>query len=312
MADKLPPTLVILNPKAGSGQAGRRWPELEPLLKAELGELKVVITQHPDEVIAQLVAAESEGIRQVIALGGDGTNHFMLNTFQEFATSNPTAPPFTYGQIPLGTGRDFCRTLGTPFDPPSAIRWLGQAKPRQIDIGHLEIDNTHSHYFLNISSAGISGDISYRVNSIQRRRFWTFHVQSLAALLTYKPRHLKVTLDGEVWYDDKTWIVAVANGQAFGNGMLVAPQASIIDGQFEVVIVENSPRLELMVALNSLYTAKHLDRADVHAKQASEVIIETQNETLNLEMDGETYAGRTLKYTVKSGTLSMLTHELEA
>lgn len=299
-------TLIILNPKAGSGRAGKIWSEIEPLLWDELGELVVAITQHPEEVALHLDKARDVGLTRVVAIGGDGTNHAIVNAIQDLHQKDPSAPEMTFAQLPIGTGRDFARTLGTPFDPKEAVHWIAHASPRPIDIGQIDIDDKESHHFLNIASGGLSGKVAKNVNNLKHRWTLTFHLASLRGLIGFSPPRMKLTLDGEEWYDDKAWTFVVANGRMFGHGMLVAPYAEIDDGLFDVLVVESMPRWQAALALNSIYSGKHINRSDVHYKQAREVIVESPHQRLPLELDGETSAGEHLKFTVREGALNML------
>lgn len=299
-------TLIILNPKAGSGRAGKIWSEIEPLLWDELGELVVAITQRPEEVAVHLDKARDAGLTRVVAIGGDGTNHAIVNAIQDLQQQDPSAPQMTFAQLPIGTGRDFARTLGTPFDPKEAVKWIAHASPHPIDVGQLEIDNREVQHFLNIASGGLSGKVAKNVNELKRRWTLTFHLASLRGLLAFSPPRLKLTLDGEEWYNEKAWTFVVANGRMFGHGMLVAPYAEIDDGLFDVLVVDKMPRWEAAIALNSIYSGKHINRPDVHYKQAREVIVESQDMRLPLELDGETSTGQHLRFSVKPGALNML------
>lgn len=82
-------TLIILNPHAGSGRAGRVWKEIEPLLWEYLGELVVAVTQRPDEVAYHLGNAYASGLTRAISIGGDGTNHALVNAFGRFERQTP-------------------------------------------------------------------------------------------------------------------------------------------------------------------------------------------------------------------------------
>src|SRR5579864_793921 len=100
-------TLVILNPHAGSGRAGRLWTRIEPLLWYALGVLGVAITQHPEEVALHLDKARAAGLTRVMAIGGDGTNHALVNSLMRLNELEPTAPRMTFGCLPIGTGHDW-------------------------------------------------------------------------------------------------------------------------------------------------------------------------------------------------------------
>ncbi len=301
-------TLIILNPHAGGGRAGRLWSEIEPLLWQELGELLIAVTEYPEDVAEHLDKAQEVGITRVVAIGGDGTNHAIINAIQTLASQNPTAPPMTFAQLPIGTGQDFARTVNIPTNPRDAVQWIAHAHPMPIDLGVLE-HNGETCHFINIASAGIGGEVDRRVNAVRRRRPWTFKLATIKSLLTYRPRHMRVQLDGETWYDDKAWIAVVANGCVFGHGMVIAPHAKIDDGLFDVVLVENASRLQAILALNTVYSGKHLLREDVHYQRASEVIIESHDGALALDLDGEYAVGENLHFAVKPGALQMLVGE---
>ncbi|MCQ3931983.1 MAG: hypothetical protein DPW16_16145 [Chloroflexi bacterium] len=298
-------TLIVVNPNAGSGRAGKLWHQIEPMLWKELGELVVAITQRPEDVAEHLDKARAAGISRVIAIGGDGTNHALVNAIQSLAKADPSAPPMIFGQLPIGTGRDFSRTLNIPVDPEAAVKWITQANPKSLDLGHLTYDDAN-RYFLNIASAGIGGEVDRRVNARTRRRPWTFKLATVQALLSYSPKKLKVMLDGAAWYEGKAWAVVVANGRMFGHGMKIAPNAEIDDGLFDVVLIEDTPRLSAILALNSVYSGKHLLREDVHYKQAKVVTVECQANAIGLDIDGEHAAGNHLNFSVEPGALKML------
>jgi diacylglycerol kinase (ATP) len=298
-------TLIVVNPHAGGGRAGKLWHQIEPMLWEALGELLVAITQRPEDVAEHLDKARAAGITRVIAIGGDGTNHAIVNAIQDLAKADPTAPPMVFGQLPVGTGRDFSRTLNIPLDPVVAVKWITEANPKSLDLGRLTYDH-NDRYFLNIASAGVGGEVDRRVNSRRKRRPWTFKMATIQSLLTYTPQKMKVVLDGETWYEGKAWSVVVANGRMFGHGMLIAPHAQIDDGLFDIILIEDAPRLTAITALNSVYSGKHLLRDDVHYKQAKVVDIECPGLPIGLDIDGEHAAGNELRFAVEPGALKML------
>src|SRR5579859_5304743 len=161
-------TLIVLNPHAGSGRAGRLWKRIEPLLWDALGELVIAVTERPDEVAAHLDKARAAGLTRVIAIGGDGTNHALINGLMRLNAADPDAPRMTFGCLPIGTGHDWARTLGIPESPAAAVRWIAAATPKLLDVGHIEYvveDQTHlSRHFLNVASGGIGGLIDARVS----------------------------------------------------------------------------------------------------------------------------------------------------
>jgi YegS/Rv2252/BmrU family lipid kinase len=298
-------TLIILNPHAAGGRAGTIWKELEPKLWNRLGELVVAITQNQDEVAAHLDKAQASGLTRVIAIGGDGTNHALINALADLNARSPGATPMIYGNLPIGTGRDWARGQGIPFrDVDAAADWIAKAEPQAVDIGRVSYDG-QSRYFLNIASAGISGDIATKVNTAPIRRAWTFLQATITTMLRYAPEKLSIGLDGTSWYDGKAYLLAVANGTTFGRGMLIAPQAKANDGLFDVILVKGMSRPRILMAFEQVYRGAHLTHPKVQHAKAQLVSIRTPA-PLYFELDGETFAGSTLDFAIQPGLLRML------
>ncbi len=299
-------TVIIVNPHAGSGRVGKLWKEIEPILRQELGDLVVGVTQHPEEVAQYLEEMRTEDTGRVIAVGGDGTNHTLINEIMSFKERYPDMSAIAFGSIPIGTGQDWARTTGTPDTPIDAIHWLKNALPTPLDVGRIRFKNGDSRYFLNIASAGIGGVIAERINQRERRSPWAFYLGSLQALLSYRPALVKIKLDGELWYEGKTFAIVAANGQVFGHGMRVAPNAVYDDGLFDVILIQGMPPLRAITALNSVYSAAHLKRADVQSARARCVEIDAGETIFPVEMDGENHAGPPVEFDVLPGALNVL------
>jgi diacylglycerol kinase (ATP) len=301
----MPQTLIILNPHAGSGRAGRLWTELEPLLWQTLGELVVAITQRTEEVALHLDQAYASGLTRVVSIGGDGTNHALVNALADLNARNPDGPPMVYGNLPIGSGRDWARFKGIPFDIHKAAHWIADAKPQPTDIGLLTFDGKREH-FLNIASAGLSGEVDQRVNRVQTRRPWTFLQATIASILQHEPQPMQVTLDDKPWYDGAAYLVAVANGTTFGHGMKIAPNAQTDDGLFDVVLVEGVSRPVILSALYRVYNGSHLTHPAVRFGKAKEVHIQGERGAVALDLDGEHASGRDLSFKVRPGLLHLL------
>lgn len=298
-------TLIILNPHAAGGRAGKLWQKVEPLLWQSLGELVLAVTQRPEEVAIHLDKAYASGLTRVISIGGDGTNHALVNALADLNEQHPDGPPMVYGNLPIGTGRDWARSQGIPLDPEKAARWIATAQPRPTDIGLLHYDNQREH-FLNIASAGLSGEIDRRINRATTRRPWTFLAATVRTLLTHMPQPMRVQVDGKDWYEGNTYLVAVANGTTFGHGMQIAPHAAVDDGLFDVVLVKGMMRLRALAALGKLYDASHLTHPGVMYRKGSDVQITSLRGEVGIDLDGEHASGRNLRFSVRPGLLHLL------
>jgi YegS/Rv2252/BmrU family lipid kinase len=300
-------TLVIINPHSAGGRAQKIFKKIEGRLFDAFGELLIAVTHRPQEVAGHLDTAAKADVSRLIILGGDGTNHVVLNALAERSDLK-----VAFGSIPLGTGHDWSRSLGMPEDPHEAVDWLAHAHPVPCDLGKVEYLNRQTggkslpRIFLNIASAGVSGEVDHRVNRARRRSSLTFLRATIATLMKYRPQRVSVLCDGKEFYSGSCYLVAVANGQYFGHGMWIAPQALINDGMFDVIVVEGMSRLRILLAFKAVYSGTHLEREDVKHTRAASVLVCSEGGPLKLDFDGEESLGQELRFVVMPGAVNVL------
>lgn len=302
-------TLIIVNPHSAGGRAQRIYKKIEGRLFDTFGELLIAVTNRPEEVAGHLDRAVKADVSRLITIGGDGTNHVVLNALAE----RPDLK-VAFGSIPLGTGHDWSRSLGVPERPHEAVDWLAHARPVPCDLGKVEYldrqtgGKTSQRIFLNIASAGVSGEVDHRVNRARRRSSLTFLRATIATLMKYKPQRVSIFCDDKEFYIGSCYLVAVANGQYFGRGMWIAPNALINDGMFDVIMVEGMPRLRILLAFKSVYSGTHLERKDVKHTRAASVRVCSEDRPLKLDFDGEEALGQELLFSMMPGAVNILLH----
>jgi len=300
-------TLIIVNPHSAGGRAQRIFKKIEGRLFDAFGEILIAVTHRPQEVAGHLDAAVKADVSRLITIGGDGTNHVVLNALAERSDLK-----VAFGSIPLGTGHDWSRSLGVPEDPHEAVDWLARARPVPCDLGKVEYLDMQTggkpsqRIFLNIASAGVSGEVDHRVNRARRRSSLTFLRATIATLMKYRPQRVSVLCDGKEFYSGSCYLVAVANGQYFGRGMWIAPNALINDGMFDVIVVEGMSRLRILLAFKSVYSGTHLEREDVKHTRAASVLVCSEGGPLKLDFDGEEALGQELRFAVMPGAVNIL------
>ncbi|MDQ7024562.1 MAG: diacylglycerol kinase family lipid kinase [Anaerolineae bacterium] len=299
-------TLFIVNPNAGSGRGRETWRKIEPELASLTADYSVVMTRRIEDVDEIIAQSALNAVERIISIGGDGTINVVVNALMKYQKTQPDKT-FIYGTIPAGTGRDFARGSGIPLDTLKAANYvLKQATVRPIDVGHV-VFGEEECYFLNISSAGISNDVVQRVESTTKRP-WTYLVSVITALWKYEPEAMQIELDGDLWFDGHIYIVAVANGTTFGQGILIAPDAISDDGLFDVVVAEEMPTFDLIRAFPTIYTGKHITHPKVKIGRAKQVrIISPTNRVIGLDFDGEAAASATeIRYEILPAALNIL------
>src|SRR5262249_28225579 len=128
-------TVVVVNPMAANGSLGKRWPEVQKVLARELGAFEPVTTQGSRDATRLTREALAGGADVVVAIGGDGTTHEVVNGF--FDGTRPLRPQAALGLVPFGTGGDFRKTVGLGLDLAAACAVVKAGRTKKIDVGHL-------------------------------------------------------------------------------------------------------------------------------------------------------------------------------
>jgi YegS/Rv2252/BmrU family lipid kinase len=292
---------VVVNPRSGGGRTKSEWPRIEKALAGDFPQMDVAFTNARGEATRLVRSAIREGHSEIIAVGGDGTINEAVNGMFDFAGS--ISPDAVFGFITSGTGGDFRKTFGIEAGYEAAIKRLKSAAPHRVDVGRLScISRTGEpvvRYFINIASFGMSGLI---VDSVNRARIaklfggkFAFAFHSLMGMLRYRDRAVRIRVDGSFDEIARISTVAVANGQYFGGGMKVAPNARTDDGRFDVIVMGGTPKSKVAEDLKLIYTGEHLKNPAVRALRGEKVVavpvVETRGRPVLIEVDGEN-AGR--------------------
>lgn len=267
-------TWIVVNPTAGRGRALRVWRRLEGLIKGRGLNFELFFTERPGHAIELGRQAAENQIEQLVAVGGDGTLHELVNGL------GPSGQRLAI--IPAGTGNDLARTLRIPQQPEAALDILLAKKERTIDLGMV-----NGHYFTNIAGIGFDAEVAYQVNT--GRHYLNGTITYLVAVLTqlwsYRCRPAEILLDGEK-IERRIFLVAVGNAKYYGGGMQMVPTAEPDDGALDVVLGWDFGRLETLRALTLVFSGRHTGLKKILVKRAREVEVRS-TDPLNIHADGE-------------------------
>jgi YegS/Rv2252/BmrU family lipid kinase len=288
---------VVVNPVAGGGRMGRRWPQVEPVLAARLGPLTVMKTTAPDETCDLARQLAMDGAELVIAAGGDGTISESVSGLMQAREATGRAAELAV--VPVGTGSDLARGLGLEADVERIAQRIVAGERRTIDIGRVSFVSDdgalHSRCFVNIASLGVSGPTDRAVNAAKRGERMSgtalilFH--TIRELIRYRFQEVRVTIDDGQPIEARIALVAVANAPYFGGGMKIAPDARPDDQKLDVVIVRGRSKLSLISDLRLVYSGAHRSLESCIFASGMKVVVEpigdvTANAAL-LDIDGE-------------------------
>lgn len=270
--------LFIVNPQACHGEGGKATAVLERLLANVPHD--IVETASPGH--AADLAVSAVGYDVVVAVGGDGTVHEVLNGLMR----QPAETRPALGILPTGSGNDTCRTYGIPFDLTQAAFVLASGQRRRFDVGVC-----NGVYFNNSFAAGLDAKVTAKAveYKITKRRsgLWLYLTALLHVLFKdLDSFRLDVSFDDGPTQEIDTLIVAVTNGPTYGGGFKITPDADALDGVFDVCMIDPLGLGEALWRLPFVIAGKHTKMGVVHMSRHTSVRIDSPV-SLPAQIDGE-------------------------
>ncbi len=304
-------TLVLVNPKSAHGRTGREWPALQSKYERALSDVTIHLTSAQGEAQQVVRAALAAGTERVVSVGGDGTNHEVVNGFFDPKTRTPINPEAVFAFTAMGTGGDLGRTLVPASDLEAQLHRIETGKGRQIDLVGCTYDSLHGRGWevsINIASAGQGGHVCARVDASPAKVLGgsaPFLLASIESLVTTRPWRVRLTVDDKPPREQGARNVIVANCRFHGGGMEVAPQALPDDGLLDLVIIGDLSRLATMRMSRDIYRGRVQEHAGVTHERMRKLVVEplANERTMLLEMDGEAQGFAPVTFEVMASVL---------
>jgi diacylglycerol kinase (ATP) len=230
------------------------------------------------------VDAVRDGAGLLVVVGGDGS-------VNEVANGIAGLPGVELAVIARGTGWDFVRTYDIPRKIEAAVDVALNGRTREIDLGRTSFrrwDGSEAEsIFANIASAGMSGAIALRANETTKALGGkvSYAWATFAVFARWKTTEVRVTVGDEI-REGRMHDVVVANGRYFGGGMMMCPEAEPDDGLFDVLLIGDLTKRDLIVTLPKTYKGKHLPHPKAELLRGATVTVDAP-EPLPIELDGE-------------------------
>ncbi len=277
----MPPTrlrlIVAVNPAAAFGRTRGVADRAVSELRRAGHDVRVCVEADYAELRVSVLSAVAAGADALVVVGGDGMVSLGVGIIGAARPDDP-ARALPLGIIPSGTGNDLARGLGIPVDDADAAidtMLAALRRPvRRIDVGRITRASGQETWFAGVLSGGFDALVNERANALRwprgRHRYTLALLLELAGLTA---REYVIEIDGVVRTQRAT-LVAVANNRSFGGGMLVAPDARLDDGQFDVVTLDPVGRAGLLRIFPKVFTGAHLNDPRVTVTRARRVRIE--------------------------------------
>lgn len=290
--------LVVVNPAANHGEAGRLTPTIDRLLASLPHDL--VLTPAPLRA-AELVA-QARGYDLVVAAGGDGTVHEVLNGVM----SHPEDRRPALGVLPIGTGNDYARALGVSFDMAKAAKQLVTGVRRRMDVGV-----ANGVYFANSIAMGFDAKVAAKAGEMKTTTGWSglpLYLRALFAVLfrDFFPHRVELAFDDQPFTRTDLTLVAVMNGPTYGGGFRVTPGAVGDDGLFDILVIDAVPLWEALWRLPFVIVGRHGWMRPVHLT-AEHTRLRVRSEVpLPGQIDGEVMLATDYDVSILPGSLECI------
>jgi len=278
--------VFLVNPASANGATGRRWAKLERRAAALGLEGETMVSERPGHLSELAPEAVAGGATSLVVVGGDGTVHEVVDGVVGAGVGDRVE----LGMIPLGTGRDFARSLRIPRRFEDAVEVARAGRLRTVDVGRATYAGPAGEacaHFANFAGAGISGGIAARANRTTKALGGkvSFLWATVAVFSRWQPSEMTITIDGVERHARLLEALAM-NGDYTAGGMWVAPEASLEDGAFDVVLIGEFSKAEFATTFPKIYRGRHVTHAKVEIVRARELMVDAP-EALPIVLDGE-------------------------
>jgi len=270
---------VLVNPDAGNGKTLKHIPGVKKKIEESPHDFLWKIADSPDSLREEILNAPSSRIDGILLMGGDGTVHEALPAFRQI--------DLPFGLLPCGRGNDFARNIGIPLDLKSNC-----FIPSAPIIQELDLPLINDRPFGSIACTGFDAE----VNKFARDKKGYFGgtlgyiICVLRVLRDFQPFATEIKIEDFHW-SGRIMMVAISNGPYYGGGMKIAPDARMDDGRFNVCIIQEVSKWELLRQFPKVFRGTHVTHPKVILKAGKRVEV-ISDERREIFADGE-YVGDT-------------------
>ena len=250
----------IVNPRAGSGRTMSEWVPAERKMEKLGIRYVTAYTDYKRHAMGLAYDAAAEGYRRIVAVGGDGSIHEVLNGVAKFCdwTGTPTEE-FYLGVMPIGSGNDWIKSFGVPHDVSDVVDLIRKESFTRMDVVQVNCAENKMSYMANIGGIGFDPHVCQRVNmqkeaGMRGKRIYLnalFHTMSSLCTL-----NIKVIADGNTVFEGLCYSMALGNGKYSGSGMRQVPGAMYDDNLLDFTIVPKMPLGSMVRLLPHLFDGK--------------------------------------------------------
>jgi diacylglycerol kinase family enzyme len=316
-------TAIVVNPNSASGLTGKNWDNLYVMIKRLFGDnSEIAFTEKSGDGTNLTRNFIKKGCKKIVAIGGDGTINEVANGFFEedirihgggsseynnkdndsFLTQavfKPINSAAVMAVFPCGTRNVLVKSLDLPADFAECCLNFETYKLQKVDVISVKATNIENHsktamrIYLNAAEIGIGAEVidkAKKVRSVVNNRLISTVTGLVTTVPTYESSLCEISIDdGHESILTKMTMGVVANGKFLGGVFKAAPEANVLDGLLDVVILKESSSLEMIENFLNIKDGNYTNEGDVFYRQAKKVSIKSkeENRDITVTIDGE-------------------------
>jgi diacylglycerol kinase (ATP) len=293
---------LIVNPTAGAGSSIRKWPKIQSYLNQIGLDFEFTLTESPGHAIELAKAAAGRGYKMFVSVGGDGT----ISEVAQGLYEKDCLKDVMLGVISTGTGADYIRTMGIPSSCIDACKLLMTPRTCLTDVGIVEFKNGCKRLFVNFAGLGFAADVVKATTQTYKATgpMTSYLLGLLSTLISYRNKEVSISIDGHI-QKRKIVTLLVGNGKYAGGGMKTIPNANPRDGLFDVLVVDDMTKLDLLQSLPMIYKGTHLSHPKVSIKRVKEIEIYSEQKSY-IQVDGDVVGETPARFRVLPAAMNLI------
>ena len=278
---------VIINPTSGSGASKKKWPQINSLLTTYNFQYKFVFTEFENHSVILAQDAINQGFKNIICIGGDGTLHNVINGIM--SQSDVKSSEVKVGVIPIGTGNDWVKTHKIPNDIEQAIQIIKNGSTETQDVGAIQFSNKTKTpiFFINLAGIGFDGYVVSKVGKYKHFGAMAYLLGTLLGLFSFKNFRSNTTINSEV-IETRTLMILIGICNYSGGGMQLTKSPDPFDGLFDISIVKNLSKIDIIKNVTKLFNGAIVNHSKVDSYKTTKIAVGVDNDNPPyIQADGE-------------------------
>jgi YegS/Rv2252/BmrU family lipid kinase len=277
---------IILNPMADMGNAWRIARDLRSITEQH-GGVDWSGTVYPGHAIQLSKQAGEQGYNMVIAMGGDGTVHEVVNGLMQVSEEKRPA----LGVVPAGSGNDFAHAIGVPQKPDHALVRALEGDTNSVDLGVMTDEHGKKEYFDNTLGIGFDAIVTIRSHQLPVVRGFLMYLTAVIQTIMLNHNAIKMQIHTE----DQNWeqsnlLLTLCNGPREGGGFMIAPAAKIDDGILHYAMIKKVSRPMMFRLVPEVMKGTHGNFKQVTMGTCKHMTV-AADRPMYIHADGEIYSG---------------------